>query len=233
MISSFWILAVNSWMQTPRGHRILPDGRFEVVSFFDVIFTPSFPYRLGHTVSAFLVTAAFVILGVGAMYVRQRRALEESRVMLKMSLIFLVIMVPVQMVIGDMHGLNTLKHQPVKIAAMEGLWETGSRVPAESLRDPRPGGRDEPLRDRDSRARQHLPDARSERHGAGPQGVPARGPADRRGGVLRVPDHGRHRVPDVRCWCCPASCCSRADGSKQSRTGCVARRSACRSGSSR
>ncbi|MDR5751022.1 MULTISPECIES: cytochrome ubiquinol oxidase subunit I [unclassified Caballeronia] len=130
VISSFWILAVNSWMQTPQGHRILPDGRFEVVSFFDVIFTPSFPYRLGHTVSAFLVTAAFVILGVGAMYVLQRRALEESRVMLKMSLIFLVIMVPVQMVIGDMHGLNTLKHQPAKIAAMEGLWETGSRVPA-------------------------------------------------------------------------------------------------------
>jgi cytochrome d ubiquinol oxidase subunit I len=130
VLSSFWILAVNSWMQTPRGYRILPDGRFEVTSFFDVIFTPSFPYRLGHTVSAFLVTAGFVILGVAAMYMRQRRALEESRVMLKMSLIFLIIMVPVQMVIGDAHGLNTLAHQPVKIAAMEGLWETRSRVPA-------------------------------------------------------------------------------------------------------
>jgi cytochrome d ubiquinol oxidase subunit I len=76
------------------------------------------------------VTAAFVILGVGALYLRQRRALEESRVMTKMALIFLVIMVPVQMVIGDMHGLNTLEHQPAKIAAMEGLWDTGSRVPA-------------------------------------------------------------------------------------------------------
>jgi cytochrome d ubiquinol oxidase subunit I len=130
VISSFWILAVNSWMQTPAGYRILPDGRFEVTSFFDAIFTPSFPYRLGHTVSAFLVTAAFVILGVGALYLRQRRALEESRVMTKMALIFLVIMVPVQMVIGDMHGLNTLEHQPAKIAAMEGLWNTGSRVPA-------------------------------------------------------------------------------------------------------
>jgi cytochrome bd ubiquinol oxidase subunit I len=130
VISSFWILAVNSWMQTPAGYRILPDGRFEVTSFFDAIFTPSFPYRLGHTVSAFLVTAAFVILGVGALYLRQRRALEESRVMTKMALIFLVIMVPVQMVIGDMHGLNTLEHQPAKLAAMEGLWDTGSRVPA-------------------------------------------------------------------------------------------------------
>jgi len=130
VISSFWILAVNSWMQTPRGYKILPDGRFEVTSFFDAIFTPSFPYRLGHTVSAFLVTAAFVILGVGAMYLRQRRSLEESRVMTKMALIFLMIMVPVQMVIGDMHGLNTREHQPAKLAAMEGLWETGSRIPA-------------------------------------------------------------------------------------------------------
>ncbi|WP_250451863.1 cytochrome ubiquinol oxidase subunit I [Caballeronia sp. ATUFL_M2_KS44] len=130
LISSFWILAVNSWMQTPQGYRILPDGRFDVVSFFDVIFSPSFPYRLAHTVTAFLVTTAFVILGVGAMYVLQRRAIEESRVMLKMSLIFLIIMVPLQMVIGDAHGLNTLKHQPAKLAAMEALWETGSRVPA-------------------------------------------------------------------------------------------------------
>jgi len=130
VISSFWILAVNSWMQTPQGYRLLPDGRFEVVSFFDVIFSPSFPFRLGHTVSAFLVTTGFVILGVGAMYMRQGRAIEESRVMLKMSLIFLIIMVPVQMVLGDAHGLNTLKHQPAKLAAMEALWETGSRVPA-------------------------------------------------------------------------------------------------------
>ncbi|KIG04615.1 cytochrome ubiquinol oxidase subunit I [Caballeronia concitans] len=130
LISSFWILAVNSWMQTPQGYRILPDGRFDVVSFFDVIFSPSFPFRLAHTVTAFLVTTAFVILGVGALYMLQRRAIEESRVMLKMSLIFLIIMVPLQMVIGDAHGLNTLKHQPAKLAAMEALWETGSRVPA-------------------------------------------------------------------------------------------------------
>jgi cytochrome d ubiquinol oxidase subunit I len=130
VISSFWILAVNSWMQTPQGYRLLPDGRFEVTSFWDVIFTPSFPYRLGHTVCAFLITAAFVILGVGAMYVRQQRALEESRIMLKMSLIFLIIMVPVQMWVGDSQGLNTRQYQPAKLAAMEGLWETGSRVPA-------------------------------------------------------------------------------------------------------
>jgi cytochrome bd ubiquinol oxidase subunit I len=130
IISSFWILAVNSWMQTPQGFTRLPDGRFEVTSFFDAIFTPSFPYRLGHTVSAFLVTAGFVILGVGAMYMLQKRAHEESRVMLKMSLIFLIIMVPVQMVIGDSHGVNTLRHQPAKLAAMEGLWESGTRIPA-------------------------------------------------------------------------------------------------------
>ena len=129
LMSSFWILAVNSWMQTPQGYEVV-DGRYMPKDLLSVIFTPSFPYRLTHTVTAFLVTTAFVILGVAAMYLRQRRALEESRVMLKMSLTFLSIMVPLQIVLGDLHGLNTLEHQPAKLAAMEGLWETRSHVPA-------------------------------------------------------------------------------------------------------
>ena len=129
LMSSFWILAVNSWMQTPRGHEVV-DGRFMPVDLLAIIFTPSFPYRLTHTVTAFLVTTAFVILGVAAMYLRQRRSIDESRVMLKMSLVFLTIMVPLQILLGDLHGLNTLKHQPAKLAAMEGLWETRNRVPA-------------------------------------------------------------------------------------------------------
>ena len=95
-----------------------------------MIFTPSFPYRLTHTVVAFLVTTGFVILGVAAMYLRQQRSVEESRVMLKMSLGFLTIMVPLQVLLGDLHGLNTLHHQPAKLAAMEGLWETRTHVPA-------------------------------------------------------------------------------------------------------
>jgi cytochrome d ubiquinol oxidase subunit I len=96
----------------------------------DIIFTPSFPYRLTHTVIAFVVTTAFVILGVGAHYLRNSRFPAESRIMVRMSLAFLGIMVPAQIVVGDLHGLNTLQHQPAKVAAMEGLWETGRGVSA-------------------------------------------------------------------------------------------------------
>jgi len=129
LMSSFWILAVNSWMQTPTGYRIV-DGKFVPDSMMAIIFNPSFPYRLAHTVTAFLVTTALVVLGVGAHYLLKARAPVEGRVMVKMSLWFLAIMVPVQIGIGDAHGLNTLKYQPAKLAAMEGLWDTGRRVPA-------------------------------------------------------------------------------------------------------
>jgi cytochrome d ubiquinol oxidase subunit I len=129
LLSSFWILAVNSWMQTPRGH-VLEGGRYVPQDLLAVIFTPSFPYRLAHTVTGFVVTTGFVVLGVAAMYLRQRRSIEESKVMLKMALVFLTIMVPLQVLLGDLHGVNTLQHQPAKLAAMEGLWETRTRVPA-------------------------------------------------------------------------------------------------------
>ena len=129
LMSSFWILSVNSWMHTPAGYAIV-EGRWEPVDMMAVIFNPSFPYRLAHTVSAFLVTTGFVILGVGALYLRRGRAVEESRVMIKMSLLFLSVMVPTQIVLGDLHGLNTLHHQPAKVAAMEGIWETGRGVGA-------------------------------------------------------------------------------------------------------
>ena len=129
LLSSFWIIAVNSWMQTPTGHEML-NGRFFPVDMFKVIFSPSFPYRLTHTVVAFVVTTAFVILGVGAMYLRQHRHVEEGKVMLRMSLYFLTVMVPLQILLGDMHGVNTLEYQPAKLAAMEGLWDTGRGVPA-------------------------------------------------------------------------------------------------------
>ncbi len=129
ILSSFWILAVNSWMQTPAGYEII-DGRYFPTSMFDVIFTPSFPYRLAHTVTAFLVTTAFVILAVGAYYLRHGRAIAESKIMMRMSLLFLTVMVPLQVLIGDLHGINSLQHQPAKVAAMEGLWETGRGVAA-------------------------------------------------------------------------------------------------------
>jgi cytochrome bd ubiquinol oxidase subunit I len=127
--SSFWILATNSWMQTPVGYEVI-DGRFFPRDWLQIIFSPSFPYRLAHTVSAFYVTTAFVVLGVGAYTARQGRLPAEGRMMLRLALWFLAIFVPAQIVIGDMHGVNTFEHQPAKLAAIEGLWEGGRGVPA-------------------------------------------------------------------------------------------------------
>jgi cytochrome bd ubiquinol oxidase subunit I len=127
--SSFWILATNSWMQTPVGYEVI-DGRFFPKDWLEIVFSPSFPYRLGHTVSAFYVTTAFVVLGVGAYTVRRGQFMTEGRMMLRLALWFLAIFVPLQIVLGDLHGLNTLEHQPAKLAAIEGLWESGRGVPA-------------------------------------------------------------------------------------------------------
>jgi cytochrome bd ubiquinol oxidase subunit I len=127
--SAFWILATNSWMQTPVGYELI-DGRYFPKDWFEIVFSPSLPYRLAHTVSGFYVTTAFVVLGVGAYTVRRGQALAEGRLMLRLALWFLIIFVPVQIVLGDMHGLNTLEHQPAKLAAIEGLWDGGQGVPA-------------------------------------------------------------------------------------------------------
>src|SRR5258708_10016021 len=127
--SSFWILATNSWMQTPVGHEII-DGRFFPKDWLAIIFSPSFPYRLAHTVSAFFVTTAFVVLGVGAYTLRRRLSLEHGRLMLRLALWFLAIFVPAQVVLGDLHGLNTLAYHPAKLAAIDGLWEGGNGVAA-------------------------------------------------------------------------------------------------------
>jgi cytochrome d ubiquinol oxidase subunit I len=129
LASSFWILATNSWMQTPVGHEIV-DGRFFPKDWLEIVFNPSFPYRLSHTVSAFFVTTAFVVLGVGAYTLRRGRAVPQGRLMLRLALWFLAIFVPVQIVLGDLHGLNTLAYQPAKLAAIEGLWEGGHGVAA-------------------------------------------------------------------------------------------------------
>ncbi len=127
--SSFWILATNSWMQTPAGYAMI-DGRFFPQDWLEIVFNPSFPYRLAHTVSAFYVTTAFVVLGVGAYTLRRRQSVAEGRMMLRLALWFLAIFVPVQIILGDLHGLNTLEYQPAKLAAIEGLWDGGRGVPA-------------------------------------------------------------------------------------------------------
>ena len=128
LLSSFWILAANSWMQTPTGYSVV-DGRFFPANWFAVIFNPSFPYRLLHTVTAFYITTALVVAGVAAFHLRAGRFREESLVMLKQAFGLLTFLVPLQIYIGDRHGLNTLEYQPAKIAAIEANWETQKRMP--------------------------------------------------------------------------------------------------------
>jgi cytochrome d ubiquinol oxidase subunit I len=129
LFSSFWILATNSWMQTPAGFSRTPDGRFVPEDWIAIIFNPSFPYRLAHTVTGFYVTTGFVVISVAAYYMRRGRFIEEARAMFSMTLWLLSLSVPAQILIGDLHGLNTREHQPAKLAAIEARWETASRVP--------------------------------------------------------------------------------------------------------
>jgi cytochrome d ubiquinol oxidase subunit I len=128
LLSTFWIIAMNSWMQTPSGH-IIVGGRFLPDDWFAVIFNPSFPYRLVHTAVAFFITTALVVAGVAAYHLRAGRFREEGTTMLKMAFGLLALLVPLQIFIGDLHGLNTRDYQPVKLAAMEANWSTQSRMP--------------------------------------------------------------------------------------------------------
>jgi cytochrome bd ubiquinol oxidase subunit I len=123
LISTFWILSSNSWMQTPQGFTI-EDGHVVPQDWFAIVFNPSFPYRLAHmTLAAFIVASLVVIASGGWQLLRGRRD-EEVRTMYSMGLGLLLVLAPVQALVGDQHGLNTLKHQPAKIAAIEGIWET-------------------------------------------------------------------------------------------------------------
>ena len=128
LLSSFWILATNSWMQTPAGYRLV-DGRFYPVDWTAIVFSPSFPYRLAHTVCAFYVTTGFVVLAVAAWLIRKGQHAAEGRVMVTTTLGLLAVLVPLQIFLGDLHGLNTLKYQPAKLAAIEAHWTHEARAP--------------------------------------------------------------------------------------------------------
>lgn len=119
-ISAFWILSVNSWMQTPQGYGINEAGQFIPVDWWKIVFNPSFPYRLVHMVIAAYLTTALVVGGVGAFHLLRGTAREGSRVMFSMAMWMAAIVAPVQVLVGDAHGLNTLEHQPAKVMAMEG-----------------------------------------------------------------------------------------------------------------
>ncbi|MAZ43830.1 MAG: cytochrome ubiquinol oxidase subunit I [Legionellales bacterium] len=124
LISAFWILSANSWMQTPQGFTVGNDGLLYPTSWMEIIFNPSFPYRYFHMVTGAFLTTAFVVGGVGSYYLFRQKFVEHAKVMVGMAMLMAVFVAPAQIFIGDMHGLNTLEHQPAKIAAMEGLWDT-------------------------------------------------------------------------------------------------------------
>ena len=124
-ISAFWILSVNSWMHTPVGYEMGANGQFlPGPSWWTIVFNPSFPYRLVHTVLAAFITTAFVVGGVGAWHLIKDRTNAHARKMFSMAMWMAALVVPVQIFAGDMHGLNTLEHQPQKVMAMEGHYES-------------------------------------------------------------------------------------------------------------
>ncbi len=127
-LSAFWILSLNSWMQTPTGYTVI-DGRLHATSWLEVIFNPSFPYRLTHKLLASTLTAAFLIAGLSAWQLLRGTANTGTRLALKSGVIAAAVAIPLQILAGDMHGLNTLEHQPAKIAAIEGICHTEKSAP--------------------------------------------------------------------------------------------------------
>ena len=129
LVSTFWILASNSWMHTPQGHEII-DGRVVPVDWLAVIFNPSFPYRLTHMVIAAFLSTAFFVGASAAWHLLRGNNSPETRTMLSMAMWMALIVAPIQALVGDFHGLNTLRHQPAKIAAIEGNWESTPGEPS-------------------------------------------------------------------------------------------------------
>ncbi len=196
LISTFWIIAANSWMQTPAGHEIV-DGVYHARSWLQVIFNPSFPVRLAHMVLAAYITTCFVIGGVSAAYLLQRRHREGAELMLKLAIGFAALTVPAQIVLGDLHGLSVHEHQPVKLAAIEAFWDTQRGAPLMLFAWP------DELHER-NRYEIAVPklgsliithDADGEIRG--PEGNAAQRAPAGRAGVLRVSSNGRRRRADA------------------------------------
>ena len=127
--SAFWILALNSWMHTPAGFEMI-NGQAHVTSWFEVIFNPSFPYRMTHMLLASGLTGSFLLAGISAYRWLKNDRAKDVMAALRTGVTVATILIPVQIFVGDLHGLNTLKYQPAKLAAMEGIWDTQQGVPA-------------------------------------------------------------------------------------------------------
>ncbi|SDM27608.1 cytochrome bd-I ubiquinol oxidase subunit 1 apoprotein [Methylobacterium phyllostachyos] len=130
LLSAFWILSANSWMQTPAGYSLDGDGRFVPESWTALIFNPSFPYRFAHTVTAAYLTTAMIVGAVGAWHLLRDRTNPRARLMFSMAMWMAAIVAPVQLVLGDLHGGNTYHYQPAKVAAMEGHFDSVTRAPS-------------------------------------------------------------------------------------------------------
>ncbi|HEX5650142.1 MAG TPA: cytochrome ubiquinol oxidase subunit I [Steroidobacteraceae bacterium] len=128
-LSAFWILSVNSWMQTPQGYAVNAAGQFIPTDWWAVVFNPSFPYRLVHMVLAAYLSTAFIVGGTAAWQLLHRPTGEATRIMLSMAMWMAALVAPLQVVVGDLHGLNTFEHQPAKVAAMEGHFDTRAGAP--------------------------------------------------------------------------------------------------------
>ncbi len=129
LMSAFWILSVNSWMHTPAGYGVNHVGQFVAVDWWAVIFNPSFPYRFVHMVLASYLATAFAVGAIGAWHLLRDSGNPAARLMFSMAMWMAALVAPIQIVVGDLHGLNTLEHQPAKIAAMEGHFETQAGAP--------------------------------------------------------------------------------------------------------
>jgi cytochrome bd-type quinol oxidase subunit 1 len=134
LISAFWILSANSWMQTPAGYAIAPDGHFVAQDWWAIIFNPSFPYRFTHMTLATLLGTAMLVAGACAWQLLRGRSNKHVRVQFSMALWAVAILAPVQVVVGDLHGEHTLRFQPQKVAAMEGSWTRPPQGAGEPLR---------------------------------------------------------------------------------------------------
>jgi cytochrome d ubiquinol oxidase subunit I len=128
-LSAFWILALSSWMQTPAGFEMI-DGRAHPTDWLAILFSPSFPYRFAHMLLASGLVVAFLVAGLSAWRWRRGDRGDDVRVALRSAVTLAALLIPLQILVGDLHGINTFAHQPAKLAAMEGLWETQRAAPA-------------------------------------------------------------------------------------------------------
>lgn len=127
-MSAFWILSLNSWMQTPQGHEMI-DGVAHAVNWMEIIFNPSLPYRLSHMLLACGLTASFLLAGIAAYRILKGDTKPAPQIVIKTAMTVAAVLIPVQILVGDMHGINTLEHQPAKIAAIEAVWHTEQGAP--------------------------------------------------------------------------------------------------------